>query len=176
MLACTLRHPPSAVTAHTCCKDPNRTSVAKTVQLSATPRRVGAPPRPRRHQIAAASTTASSSDGGVATAAPKQPPPLPPYSTLSTPVYSLSTAAPDGSSRTLNLVTYAGPVSLAPRHYAIGLYNHTLSRDNFLATGRGLLQARRAAARRGARARRVDCLASACGLTLPSLPPPPDPG
>ena len=37
-------------------------------------------------------------------------------------------------------VIYASPVSLTPRHYAIGLYQNTLSRENMLATRRGVLQ------------------------------------
>jgi hypothetical protein len=74
---------------------------------------------------------------------------LAPYQYLSAPVYSLATAGPDGQSPTLNLLTYASPVSLEPRTYALGLYHGTLSRENFLATGRGALQvgARRAGVR-----------------------------
>jgi hypothetical protein len=69
--------------------------------------------------------------------------PYPP-SALSTPVYSLATVGgADGQNPTLNLVTYASPISLTPRHYALGLYVNTLSWENFLSTGRGVLQVRR---------------------------------
>lgn len=88
----------------------------------------------------AASQPAPASDAASPAGSAAEAPPLPPYSALSIPVYSLSTVAPDGSAATLNLVTYAAPVSLKPRRYALGLYEGTLSRDNMLATGRGLLQ------------------------------------
>eukprot|EP00887_Chlorella_sp_A99_P005542 scaffold1.g5542.t1 len=104
----------------------------------------------------AASQPAPASDAASPAGSAAEAPPLPPYSALSIPVYSLSTVAPDGSAATLNLVTYAAPVSLKPRRYALGLYEGTLSRDNMLATGRGLLQARRGrgdAARRTSRCR-----------------------
>lgn len=39
-----------------------------------------------------------------------------------------------------HLQIYASPISLTPRHYAIGLYQNTLSRENMLATRRGVLQ------------------------------------
>ncbi|PRW58673.1 flavin reductase [Chlorella sorokiniana] len=74
---------------------------------------------------------------------PQQPPadkPLPPYYQLSLPVYSLATVGPDGGSPTMNLVTYASPISLKPRHYALGLYLNTLSWQNMLATRTGVLQ------------------------------------
>ncbi|KAI7839064.1 hypothetical protein COHA_007206 [Chlorella ohadii] len=74
---------------------------------------------------------------------PQQPPadkPLPPYYQLSLPVYSLATVGPDGGSPTLNLVTYASPISLKPRRYALGLYLNTLSWQNMLATRTGVLQ------------------------------------
>ncbi|KAG1662946.1 hypothetical protein FOA52_006699 [Chlamydomonas sp. UWO 241] len=44
----------------------------------------------------------------------------------------------------MNLVTYAAPVSIKPRRYALGLYLGTLSHANFKQTGRGLLQVLRA--------------------------------
>lgn len=64
---------------------------------------------------------------------------------LSAPVYSLVTrSAPGGGAPgpwALNLVTYAGPVALKPRRaYALGLFEGTLSRENLLREGRGLLQ------------------------------------
>ncbi|EFN59513.1 hypothetical protein CHLNCDRAFT_50078 [Chlorella variabilis] len=40
----------------------------------------------------------------------------------------------------MNLVTYASPISLKPRQYALGLYLNTLSWENMLATRTGLLQ------------------------------------
>ncbi|KAL4419476.1 hypothetical protein ABPG77_008278 [Micractinium sp. CCAP 211/92] len=40
----------------------------------------------------------------------------------------------------MNLVTYAAPISLKPRHYALGLYLNTLSWENMLATRTGVLQ------------------------------------
>lgn len=53
----------------------------------------------------------------MAAASPQQQPqqapadkPLPPYYQLSLPVYSLATVGPDGSSPTMNLVTYASPM------------------------------------------------------------------
>lgn len=67
-------------------------------------------------------------------------PPLPPYSALSTPVYSLSTLGAGGSRSTMNLLTYASPISLKPRYYAIGLYTNTLSWENMLSHGYGVLQ------------------------------------
>lgn len=97
--------------------------------------------RPCPTAAVAQPTLRSSSSSSASSQAAAQPP-LPPYSLLSTPVYSLSTAAADGTAQTLNLVTYASPISLKPRRYALGLYEGTLSRDNMLATGRGLLQVR----------------------------------
>lgn len=67
---------------------------------------------------------------------------LPPYSLLSTPVYSLSTAGDaEGRNATLNMMTYASPVALRPkRFYAIGLYKQTLSYENMAKTRTGVLQ------------------------------------
>lgn len=73
---------------------------------------------------------------------------LPPYAQLSVPVYSLSTLPPTDANTstsssniaTLNLVTYASPISINPPRYALGLYKDTLSRENMLATGIGVLQ------------------------------------
>ena len=64
---------------------------------------------------------------------------------LSAPVYSLVTRSAAGGGAAgpwaLNLVTYAGPVALKPRRaYALGLFEGTLSRENLLREGRGLLQ------------------------------------
>lgn len=82
------------------------------------------------------SAAASSSPDAPAAAAPAPPP----YSKLSVPVYSLATVGPDRGHPTMNLMIYASPISLTPRHYAIGLYQNTLSRENMLATKRGVLQ------------------------------------
>jgi len=75
---------------------------------------------------------------------PPHPPSLdpakPPYSLLSNPVYSLATSDSQGNNRTLNLVTYASPISIVPRYYALGLYRGTLSAESMLTTGCGVLQ------------------------------------
>ena len=71
---------------------------------------------------------------------PSPDPAKPPYSLLSSPVYSLATSDSDGNNRTLNLVTYASPISIVPRFYALGLYRGTLSAENMLTTGKGVLQ------------------------------------
>lgn len=67
---------------------------------------------------------------------------LPPYAALSTPVYSLVTSGAEEATTTMNLVTYASPIAVRPRMFALGLYEGTLSRENMLATGHGTLQAR----------------------------------
>jgi len=93
--------------------------------------------------FAAAPVVLAAAAAAGAPGASSQPtqPPLPPYSLLSTPVYALATAAgPGRADSTLSLVTYAAPISLKPRRYAVGLYVGTLSHANFLATGAGLLQ------------------------------------
>lgn len=65
----------------------------------------------------------------------------PAYSTLSTPVYSLSTACPDARSHTLNIVTYASPIAIQPdRMYALSLFKNTMSWKNMLQSKRGVLQ------------------------------------
>lgn len=75
-------------------------------------------------------------------------PPPPPYSRLSQPVYSLSTRRPGDGLASLNIVTYASPVAVQPRTYALGLYVGTLSWESMLASGYGVLQVRTAAASR----------------------------
>lgn len=70
----------------------------------------------------------------IAATHPDSPDTPPPYSSLSTPVYSLATVGG------MNLVTYASPVSLKPRHYAVGLYVNTLSWENCLGTRHAVLQ------------------------------------
>ncbi len=97
----------------------------------------GGPSRPT------AAAPADMRRGGLVAASSADPPaapPPPPYSQLSVPVYSLATVGPDGSGATMNLMIYASAISLTPRHYAIGLYQNTLSRENMLATRRGVLQ------------------------------------
>jgi len=64
-----------------------------------------------------------------------------PFTALSTPVYSLSTnGSAAGGPPSMNIVTFASPVSLAPRVFALGLYRDTLSWANFLDTRTGVLQ------------------------------------
>ena len=91
----------------------------------------------RRKRMGAATPVAAAGEHQPAQA---PPPPPPPYSQLSLPVYSLATAGPSGASPTMNLVTYASPISLQPRRYALGLYRGTLSWQNMLATRTGVLQ------------------------------------
>ncbi|KAI8470247.1 MAG: hypothetical protein J3K34DRAFT_421063 [Monoraphidium minutum] len=65
----------------------------------------------------------------------------PPFTSLSTPVYSLSSRGAGGGAPTLNIVTYASPVAIAPvRKYAVGLYVGTLSWQNVKETGHCALQ------------------------------------
>lgn len=100
---------------------------------------VSNPPAPQL-QCSARPAAAAGQAGGVGAAAQQQQQQLPPYYQLSLPVYSLATVGPDGGSPTMNLVTYASPISLKPRQYALGLYLNTLSWENMLATRTGLLQ------------------------------------
>lgn len=103
-----------------------------------------APPRRQLRQLPPRALSASSAgDSGANPTLSAQPAaPLPPYYQLSLPVYSLATVGPGGASPTMNLVTYAAPISLKPRHYALGLYLNTLSWENMLATRTGVLQVR----------------------------------
>jgi hypothetical protein len=67
----------------------------------------------------------------------------PPFTHLSTPVYSLSSRGADGGPVTLNIVTYASPIAIKPaRKYVLGLYVETLSWRNVRDTGRCALQVR----------------------------------
>jgi flavin reductase (DIM6/NTAB) family NADH-FMN oxidoreductase RutF len=75
----------------------------------------------------------------AAAAAPAAAGTVPPYAALSTPVYALGTPAPAGERPTLCLITYAAPIALEPRHFALSLYRGTLSAERFLAAGRGTL-------------------------------------
>ena len=67
-----------------------------------------------------------------------------PYASLSVPVYSLVTRGSHDGSRnaTMNLVTYAIPVSIEPRQFQICLLRSTLSFENFVHNGEGVLQVR----------------------------------
>lgn len=59
---------------------------------------------------------------------------------LNSNVYSLATRNQDGSTN-MNIVTYATPVSIKPTQiWAISLYLNSLSYDNFLREGWGVLQ------------------------------------
>ena len=58
---------------------------------------------------------------------------------LNTPVYSLATLNDDGSTN-MNILTYATPVGVQPRLWAVSLFRKTLSRDNFVAHKGGVLQ------------------------------------
>ena len=58
---------------------------------------------------------------------------------LNTPVYSLATLNNDGSTN-MNILTYATPVGVQPRLWAVSLFRKTLSRDNFVARKGGVLQ------------------------------------
>jgi flavin reductase (DIM6/NTAB) family NADH-FMN oxidoreductase RutF len=71
---------------------------------------------------------------------PSTDPAKPPYTLLTNPVYSLATSDAQGNNHTLNLVTYASPISIVPRFYAVSLYRGTLSAENMLKTGKGVLQ------------------------------------
>lgn len=96
---------------------------------------------PLRRQLRQQPGRGAAATSGTSPAQPAQPAePLPPYYQLSLPVYSLATVGPGGASPTMNLVTYAAPISLKPRHYALGLYLNTLSWENMLATRTGVLQ------------------------------------
>mmetsp|Transcript_29512 Transcript_29512/g.64462 ORF Transcript_29512/g.64462 Transcript_29512/m.64462 type:complete len:267 (-) Transcript_29512:88-888(-) len=71
--------------------------------------------------------------------------PPPPYGKLSVPVYSLATSGVfngvSTSRPTMNITTYATPIAIQPaRRFIIALYHGTLSADNMLAKGRGVLQ------------------------------------
>lgn len=65
---------------------------------------------------------------------------------LDVPVFSLSTLGGDGESpsagkSTMNILTYASPVSIKPRRiWSIGLYKGTMSHENFVREKRGVLQ------------------------------------
>lgn len=78
----------------------------------------------------------------LAFASPFLPPPL-----LSMPVWSLSSSTSslprddDLPATSMNIVTFCSAVSVAaPKLWAVSLYDDTLTKDSFLASGRGVLQ------------------------------------
>eukprot|EP00793_Prasinoderma_coloniale_P006940 PRCOL_00001772-RA len=72
--------------------------------------------------------------GGRARAAPA------PWGHLSQAVYALWTVAPVGDAPNGCVVTYANAVSISPRLFMVALYTHTLTRENFIAAGGGVMQ------------------------------------
>lgn len=65
--------------------------------------------------------------------------PIPPL--IDVPTYSLSTRGKDPSHDTMNILTYASPVSVKPdRMWSISLFKGTLSYENFMRERRGILQ------------------------------------
>lgn len=67
-----------------------------------------------------------------------QPTSTPPV--LDVPVYSLATHNKDGTTN-MNIVTYAGPVSVSPsRVWSLGIYRETLSEENLMRKPSGVLQ------------------------------------
>lgn len=97
-------------------------------------------PTARRFRFGhAISKTKFTCNSSTASESPDHPAP---FAALSTPVYSLSTSDSAGGQRTMNLVTYTSLVSIRPRYYALGLYRGTLSWENMLETGEGVLQVR----------------------------------
>jgi len=58
---------------------------------------------------------------------------------ISTPVYSLATLNADGRTN-MNILSYATPVGIAPRMWAISLFRKTLSHANFKRDRTGVLQ------------------------------------
>ena len=84
------------------------------------------------------STAASSlSATGTTTTTTATSTPIPPPPSVSVPVYSLATTFNDPSDESLhmrpsmNIVTYATPVSVNPRLYMVSLYHGTMTRDAF---------------------------------------------
>ena len=60
---------------------------------------------------------------------------------IDVPTFSLSTVGSDGSSSTMNILTYASPVAIKPhRMWSISLYKGTQSHENFAKAQRGILQ------------------------------------
>jgi len=65
---------------------------------------------------------------------PVESPPL-----LNSPIFSLATLNADGSTN-MNILTYATPVGVDPRLWAISLFRKTRSHANFASRGGGMLQ------------------------------------
>ena len=65
---------------------------------------------------------------------PTEAPPL-----LNSPVYSLATLNADGTTN-MQILTYATPVGISPRTWAISLYRPTLTHANFVKRRGGVLQ------------------------------------
>lgn len=84
--------------------------------------------------VLAATTTSNKEDDWIEQPLDEPPPPI------NCQVYSLATVGAEGKTN-MNIVTFATPVSLKPaRLWALSLYKHTLSRENFERQGKGLLQ------------------------------------
>lgn len=62
-----------------------------------------------------------------------------PDARVSRPVYAMASRGLDGRA-TMNVVTFAAPVAIQPRTYAVGLYLDTLTWDNVRRTRKGALQ------------------------------------
>lgn len=59
---------------------------------------------------------------------------------LNSPVFSLATVGADGVTD-MNILTYCSPVGIRPtRKWAVSLYRSTLSHQNFVRNGGGVLQ------------------------------------
>jgi hypothetical protein len=132
----------------TCGARPGATHATRRAAQTAHSRGTGAPlpASPTRMQRCQPPTTHAAADGSPSTSSPSQPPPL--YARLTSPVYSLATAGgPAGAPATLNLVTYASPVAIQPRSFALGLYLGTQSYANMRHHRRGVLQVRCSALR-----------------------------
>lgn len=97
----------------------------------------------------------SSSTGGISTNHVKSPSKpngsiIPPTPSISVPVWSLAvpsviqelpeTKDPGKPSSSMNIVTFATPVSISPKLWAISLYHDTLTKDSFLSAKVGVLQ------------------------------------
>jgi flavin reductase (DIM6/NTAB) family NADH-FMN oxidoreductase RutF len=68
-----------------------------------------------------------------------KPTSIPPL--IDVPTFSLSTRGKDPSRDTMNILTYASPISIKPyRMWSISLYKGTLSHENFVRERRGVLQ------------------------------------
>lgn len=60
---------------------------------------------------------------------------------VSMPVWSLSTISLDSCSTNMNIVTYSNQLSIKPEvHWGISLYKNTMSYENFVQNGWGVLQ------------------------------------